>query len=240
MRDFSTCLATISREMNFHNGCYIMGGGTRTLSVNQTLISTRLTLPSIPWGLVIILLSRKGLDVFPHTCTRRCANTYITCWILVSSGPLTALGHRMWSWWERHLVNPDFALIWGGSTSAVNLMLSTCHELMRPWMLRQVLSTSPPWIWSPATGRSKWKRRPNSILHSLWAHLGSMECNRMPFDLNNVPATFQRLMQHVLGDLHLNRCASTSMTLSSTQRRRKSMKVCWREFSKGSEKLAWS
>ena len=36
--------------------------------------------------------------------------------------------------------------------------------------------------------------------------LGFFECNRMPFGLKNAPATFQRLMQDVLGDLHLNGC----------------------------------
>ena len=34
--------------------------------------------------------------------------------------------------------------------------------------------------------------------------LGFFECNRLPFGLKNAPAVFQRLMQTVLGDLHLN------------------------------------
>ena len=36
--------------------------------------------------------------------------------------------------------------------------------------------------------------------------LGLFECERMPFSLTNAPATFQRLMESCLGDLHLNWC----------------------------------
>ena len=36
--------------------------------------------------------------------------------------------------------------------------------------------------------------------------LGFYECIRMPFGLTNAPATFQRLMESCLGDLHLNWC----------------------------------
>ena len=36
--------------------------------------------------------------------------------------------------------------------------------------------------------------------------LGFYKCVRMPFGLCNAPATFQRLMESCLGDLHLNWC----------------------------------
>ena len=36
--------------------------------------------------------------------------------------------------------------------------------------------------------------------------LGFYECERMPFGLTNAPATFHRLMESCLGDLHLNWC----------------------------------
>ena len=37
-------------------------------------------------------------------------------------------------------------------------------------------------------------------------NLGFFECDRMPFGLSNVPATFQRLMQNCLGKLNLIYC----------------------------------
>ena len=36
--------------------------------------------------------------------------------------------------------------------------------------------------------------------------LGFYECERMPFGLTNVPATFQHLMENCLGELHLSWC----------------------------------
>ena len=36
--------------------------------------------------------------------------------------------------------------------------------------------------------------------------LGFWECERMPFGLTNAPATFQRLMENCMGDLHLSFC----------------------------------
>ena len=36
--------------------------------------------------------------------------------------------------------------------------------------------------------------------------LGFWECERMPFGLTNAPATFQRLMEDCMGDLHLKFC----------------------------------
>ena len=36
--------------------------------------------------------------------------------------------------------------------------------------------------------------------------LGFYECERMPFELTNVPATFQHLLESCLGELHLNWC----------------------------------
>ena len=36
--------------------------------------------------------------------------------------------------------------------------------------------------------------------------LGFWECNSMPYGLTNAPATFQRLMEQCMGDLHLQKC----------------------------------
>ena len=44
------------------------------------------------------------------------------------------------------------------------------------------------------------------ILPLLSGPLGFYECLHMPFGLTNAPATFQRLMENCLGDLHLNWC----------------------------------
>ena len=37
-------------------------------------------------------------------------------------------------------------------------------------------------------------------------NLGFYKCNRMAFGLTNVPATFQRLMEHCMGELNLKEC----------------------------------
>ena len=36
--------------------------------------------------------------------------------------------------------------------------------------------------------------------------LGFFECNRMAFGLTNAPATFQRLMERFMGELHMKEC----------------------------------
>ena len=36
--------------------------------------------------------------------------------------------------------------------------------------------------------------------------LGFFECNRMAFGLCNAPASFQRLMERCMGELHLREC----------------------------------
>ena len=42
--------------------------------------------------------------------------------------------------------------------------------------------------------------------HIYMGPLGFWECECMPFGLTNAPATFQRLMESCLGELHLNWC----------------------------------
>lgn len=37
-------------------------------------------------------------------------------------------------------------------------------------------------------------------------NLGFFECNRMSFGLTNAPATFQRLMEKCMGEMHLREC----------------------------------
>ena len=48
--------------------------------------------------------------------------------------------------------------------------------------------------------------------------LGFYECVRMPFGLTNAPATFQRLMESCLGDLHLKYCIMYLDALSYFQK----------------------
>ena len=47
---------------------------------------------------------------------------------------------------------------------------------------------------------------PSLYLPSPWGPLGFWECECIPFGLTNTPATFQRLMESCLGELHLNWC----------------------------------
>ena len=50
--------------------------------------------------------------------------------------------------------------------------------------------------------------------------LGFWECECIPFGLTNAPATFQRLMESCLGELHLNWCIIWMTLLSSVEHQR--------------------
>ena len=130
----------------------------------------------------------------------------IRCWILVSSGPPTAIGHWMWSWWRNHLV--DFALILHWSQADQPAQCSWC-------LLSQIDETldalaGANYFTSLDLKSGYWQVEMEEEAKQYTAFivgpLGFYEYNRMPFGLMNAPATFQRPMQRVLGDLHLNGC----------------------------------
>ena len=130
----------------------------------------------------------------------------IRCWILVSSGPPTAIGHWMWSWWRNHLV--DFALILHWSQANQPAQCSWC-------LLPQIDETldalaGANYFTSLDLKSGYWQVEMEEEARQYTAFivgpLGFYEYNRMPFGLMNAPATFQRPMQRVLGDLHLNGC----------------------------------
>ena len=59
--------------------------------------------------------------------------------------------------------------------------------------------------------------------------LGFYKCERMPFGLNNSPATFQRLMESCLGDLHLNWCIVFSKTPKEHIERLREYLLNWKQ-----------
>ena len=71
------------------------------------------------------------------------------------------------------------------------------HELLKMLMVYQELKK----LWTVWKGLSS-----KPLTAFTVGPLRFYECERMPFGLTNAPATFQRLMESCLGDLHLNWC----------------------------------
>ena len=68
----------------------------------------------------------------------------------------------------------------------------------------ELFGDPPPWISKVAKVEMEEESKPLTAFTV--GPLGFFECERMPFGLTNAPATFQRLMESCLGDLHLNWC----------------------------------
>ena len=71
------------------------------------------------------------------------------------------------------------------------------QELKRLWIVWKCLSYSLHWI-----SRVDIDETSKPLTAFTVGPLGFYECERMPFGLTYAPATFQKLMESCLGDLH--------------------------------------